>query len=117
MANPLGQVRLEEMMTWRLEASMPARSILGLAPQSVQYMYLGTGKEGLRTLLINTPLGLRVPKVSLGAPASCLSSQPHPGLKAVSKTLVYSITIQRFLRVLIKAELNGSRSVQQMRPI
>lgn len=40
MAKPLGHVRLEEMITMRFEASIPARSIFGLAPQSVQYMNL-----------------------------------------------------------------------------
>lgn len=40
MASPLGQVRLEEIITKRPEASIPARSIFGLAPQSVQYMNL-----------------------------------------------------------------------------
>lgn len=76
MANPLGQVRLEEMMTWRPEASIPARSILGLAPQSVQYMYLGIGKEGLTSLLVNTLWGLGVPRVS-AACTSCLSLLPQ----------------------------------------
>lgn len=97
MASPLGQVRLEEMMTWRPEASMPARSILGLAPQSVQYMYLGTDKGGLTSLPVNTQWGFRAPTVLgfLSAIASQLPvsvSSPAPGLE-LSEDFISSITI------------------------
>ena len=85
MANPLGQVRLEEMMTRRPEASMPARSILGLAPQSVQYMYLGKGREVLQAFQL-LPSG---DSVFPGLKGFYLQWLPQP-LASVSSSLLGS---------------------------
>lgn len=109
---------------------MPARSILGLAPQSVQYMYLDVSKGVLRlpvgtqgrllcALLVDCflafqftawkqiPMRMQSPQRVLGVlppiviPASCLLSSPSLD-SAVPEGLRSPITFKRYLRVLIE---------------